>query len=106
MAEGTGPAPAADAATTPAAAEAAGTASESRIFIDAATGEARAPTAAELAAAQAAESGDPAVRQQQPKIEGTRLPDGTIRYDLRNQPQIEEKVCVQADGSIGPCPAK
>jgi hypothetical protein len=34
------------------------------------------------------------------------LPDGTIMIDLRNQPQVEEKACVQADGSLGACPAR
>jgi hypothetical protein len=79
---------------------------ESRAFIDPVTGEMRAPTAAELAAMQPAESTDPAVKQRPAQVEGTRLPDGTIRYDMSNQPPIEERVCVQPDGAIGPCPAK
>jgi hypothetical protein len=77
----------------------------SRAFIDPVTGELRAPTAAELAAMQPSESNEPAVKQQAPPPEKTVLPDGTVMMDLRNQPQAEEKVCVQADGSIRPCPA-
>lgn len=79
---------------------------ESRAFIDPVTGEMRAPTEAELAAMQPAESTDPAVKQQAPAPVKTVLPDGTIMYDMRNQPQVEERVCVQADGSIGSCPSK
>jgi hypothetical protein len=78
----------------------------SRAFIDPVTGEMRAPTAAELAAARSSEPADPALRQQAPSPKGTRLPDGTIMYDMRDQPQVEEKVCVQADGNLGPCTAK
>ena len=79
---------------------------QSRAFIDPVTGELRTPTAEELAALPKPEptestEGKPTV----PPAE-TRLPDGTIRYDMSNQPQVDEKVCVQADGSIGPCPAK
>jgi hypothetical protein len=95
-----------EAASAAGAATATAEGEASRAFIDPATGEMRAPTAAELAAMQATESKDPAVKQQAPAPVKTVLPDGTIMMDLRNQPQTEEKVCVQADGSIGPCPAK
>jgi hypothetical protein len=95
---------AAEAVASPADAGAAAT-PESRAFIDPVTGELRAPTPAELAAMKPAESTDPAVKQRPGQVEGVRLPDGTIRYDMGNQPRIEEKVCVQTDGSIGPCPA-
>jgi hypothetical protein len=81
----------------------------SRAFIDPITGELRAPTAAELAAlaaSQSSQSTEAALKQRPPPPVQTRLPDGTIMYDMRNQPQIEEKACVLADGSIGACPAK
>lgn len=80
----------------------------SRAFVDPLTGELRAPTAAELESLQSAEPAKPAVKQQSAPAQApaTVLPDGTIMYDLRNQPQVEEKACVQADGSIGECPAR
>ena len=79
---------------------------ESRAFIDPVTGEMRAPTAAELAAAKVSAITEQAGRQQRPPPVETKLPDGTIVIDMRNQPQVEEKACVQADGSLGACPAK
>lgn len=78
----------------------------SRAFIDPVTGEMRAPTAAELAASKQPGSAEQAGRQERPPPVETRLPDGTIMIDMRDQPQVEEQACVQADGSLGACPAK
>jgi hypothetical protein len=84
----------------------AGVNQESRAFIDPVTGEMRAPTAAELAASKPPASTEQASRQERPPPVETRLPDGTIMIDMRNQPQVEEQACVQADGSLGACPAR
>jgi hypothetical protein len=73
------------------------------------TGQVRAPTAAELAALatpQPPQSSESVLKQRPPPPVQTRLPDGTIMYDMRNQPQIEEQACVLADGRIGACPAQ
>jgi hypothetical protein len=93
----------------PAPGSAAGTGQASRAFVDPITGQLRAPTAAELAALatpQPPQSSESVLKQRPPPPVQTRLPDGTIMYDMRNQPQIEEQACVLADGRIGACPAQ
>jgi hypothetical protein len=93
----------------PAPGPAAGAGQASRAFVDPITGELRAPTATELAALaapQPPQSSESVLKQRPAPPVQTRLPDGTIMYDMRNQPQIEEKACVLADGSIGACPAQ
>lgn len=102
------PAGAAPAATAPAVSA---PAAASRIYVDPATGEARAPTAAEQAAASAASAPSASRRTTasaenpglEPPMEET-LPGGGVIIRMGDQGRVEEKVCVQPDQSLGPCP--
>ena len=89
-------------AGSPAAAPSAGV----RIFIDPVTGEVRAPSPAELAAASVkrAETGTAAVSTA-PGVVVTPLPSGVTGYDFGAPTEIDETVCVQPDDSLRECSA-
>jgi hypothetical protein len=98
------------AARTPAAMPAAASAPGMRVFIDPATGEARAPTRAESAAATAGDRLQRAAVVGQAASEGTQrehfvLADGTEGVKLAPRDRHAVVVCRQADGSFGSnCP--
>ena len=87
-----------------------------RIYIDPVTGATRAPTAEEAARAaaeasaqvnassQVKASGTPS-REAATHVTETRLPNGMTEVDLGNAGMVKEVVCVQKDGSLGPCGA-
>lgn len=77
-----------------------------RLYIDPATGETRAPTAAELAAEAAARrqaGAEPAVKVREPVSE-IKLSNGMTEVQLGKQAEVAEVVCVLKDGTIGECP--
>jgi hypothetical protein len=82
-------------------------ASASRAFIDPRTGELRAPTPEELAAlrAERAQSGNTSDVKQQAPVEEIQLPGGLVEVRLGERARREEKVCVLANGQLGPCPS-
>lgn len=77
----------------------------SRMYLDAATGQPRAPTATELAteAAQQTQSAGAAALRVQPGVEVTHLPNGVTEYNLGDAGQVKETTCLQHDGSLGAC---
>jgi hypothetical protein len=77
-----------------------------RIFIDPVSGEVRAPSAAELAAQSATGTGaGTAAVKVSPGVTATPLPGGVTGYDFGAPTEIDETVCVHADGSLGECSA-
>lgn len=77
-----------------------------RIFIDPVTGEARAPTPAELAAATPERRSPAAVAVKiAPEVIVTPLPGGITEYSINGGVQVEETTCVQDDGRLGECTA-
>lgn len=75
------------------------------MYLDAVTGQPRAPTDTELAAeaAQQAQSGGAAALKVQPVVEVTHLPNGVTEYNLGDAGQVKETTCLQRDGSLGAC---
>ena len=75
-----------------------------RIYIDPATGEARSPDNAELAAdaARRRQSGAASVKVA-PEVVVTPLPGGITEYNLGTASQVDETTCLQKDGKLGEC---
>ena len=78
-----------------------------RIFIDPVTGEARAPTAEELAGANSTRRIQAAAAQVTvaPDVVVTPLPGGITEYSINGGVQVDETTCVQKDGRLGECSA-
>ena len=81
--------------------------SASSAYVDPVTGEIRAPTEAELAAATATQRPERAAAklEVQPEIRIRQLPNGITEYALGGAGLVGETACVQKDGSIGACSA-
>jgi hypothetical protein len=104
------PAPSSTPAPTPASKAVplpAGTSAGVRIYFDPVTGEQRAPTDEELAAeAQRASelTASPAVKPSL-KVQERVLPGGITEVQIDRRADVQERVCVQPDGSLsGDCP--
>lgn len=99
------PAPAPVAAADPTRSASPAATASSRIFIDPVTGEQRAPTPAEAAAARSDEArpvGSAAARQKAP-VEEVPVPGGFTEVRIGEGAMREEKVCLQPDGSLAAC---
>jgi hypothetical protein len=79
-----------------------------KAFIDPVTGELRTPTDAERAQAEAGAAGTASVKvngDAAAPVTVRTLSDGTKVYDLGDRAKVDEKVCVQPDGTVsGRCP--
>jgi hypothetical protein len=85
-----------------------------RIYLDPGTGRPRAPTDEELAnelteraqsAANASSVRSAASAKGAPGARVTELPGGLKEFDFGEAAQVQETVCVQADGRLGECTA-
>lgn len=78
-----------------------------RIYIDPDTGQARAPTAAELAAeATQRKQVNAASSASRAGVTVTPLPNGITQYDLGDAARVDETACLQPNGSLGECTAQ
>jgi hypothetical protein len=75
-----------------------------RAFIDPVTGELRAPTQAEVEAEATQRRLQGAAAKTRVATEEIKLPNGMTEVRIGKDAEVSETICIQKDGSLGPCP--